>query len=66
MGITGTYFSMPPTSETFAKISQIASLWSYQTGGHSNICALKEEELRKAHEQTETSHTRGKLVIKID
>ena len=64
LGITGTVFSMSPTGERLQKIADLLA-----TGAIKPLVtqtySFTEEDVRKAHEQIETGHTQGKMVVKV-
>lgn len=64
LGITGIYFSMFPTGERLQKLAELLASGAIKPVV-TQTYRFTEEDLRKAHEQIETGHTRGKIVIKV-
>jgi len=65
LGITGTYFSMSPTGERLQKLAQLLAYEAIKPIV-TQTYTFTQEDLRKAHKQIETGHTRGKIVIKVN
>lgn len=64
LGLMGIQFSMKPTSERLQTLADLL------TSGEikpivSQTYSFTEQDLREAHKQSETGHTRGKIVIKV-
>lgn len=64
LGITGTYFSMSPTGERLQKLAELLAYGAIKPIV-TQTYAFTEGDLRKAHEQIESGHTRGKLVVNV-
>lgn len=64
LGVTGAVFSMSPTGE---RLHQIAELLKNEDIKPlvTQIYSFTEDGVRKAHEQSESGHTRGKIVIEV-
>ncbi|WP_035051036.1 NADP-dependent oxidoreductase [Carnobacterium pleistocenium] len=65
LGITGTHFSMSPTGERLKELTELLAYGAIKPIV-TQTYAFTEEDLRKAHEQIEAGHTRGKLVVKVN
>lgn len=64
LGLIGIYFSMSPTGERLQKLADLLASGAIKPVV-SQTYAFSAEDLRKAHEQIETGHTRGKIVVKV-
>lgn len=64
LGITGTVFSMSPTGERLYKLAELLARGEIKPVV-TQTYSFTEEDLRKAHEQIETGHTRGKIVVNV-
>lgn len=64
LGMIGIIFSMTPTSERLQTLADLLTSGKIKAIV-SQTYPFTEEEVRKAHEQSETGHTRGKIVIKV-
>ena len=60
----GIIFSMTPTSERLQTLADLLTSGKIKAIV-SQTYPFTEEGVRKAHEQSETGHTRGKIVIKV-
>ena len=64
LGIIGIIFSMTPTSERLQTLADLLTSGKIKAIV-SQTYPFTEEGVREAHEQSETGHTRGKIVIKV-
>lgn len=64
LGITGTVFSMSPTGERLQKLADLLANEEIKPLV-TQTYSFTEEDIRKAHEQIETGHTQGKIVVKV-
>lgn len=62
--VTGTVFSMSPTGERLHKLADLLANKEIKPLV-TQTYSFTEEDVRKAHEQIETGHTHGKIVITI-
>lgn len=64
LGITGTVFSMSPTGERLQKLADLLANEEIKPLV-TQTYSFTEEDVRKVHEQIETGHTQGKIVVKV-
>lgn len=64
LGVIGMIFSMTPTSERLQTLADLLTSGELKAIV-SQTYPFTEEGVREAHEQSETGHTRGKLVVKV-
>lgn len=64
LGITGTVFSMSPTGERLQKLADLLANEEIKPLV-TQTYSFTDEDIRKAHEQIETGHTQGKIVVKV-
>jgi NADPH:quinone reductase-like Zn-dependent oxidoreductase len=63
-GITATWFSMRPTKEAIQGLNELFERRELKPIVAKEF-SFTEEDVQKAHEQSETGHVRGKLVIRV-
>ncbi|WP_277631257.1 NADP-dependent oxidoreductase [Atopococcus tabaci] len=63
-GIEGVYFSMKPTGERLKKLAELMET-NELIPIVSQTYPFTEEGVREAHKQSQSGHTRGKLVVKV-